>query len=249
MKKFSVLFVLICLLTGSIALAGISRTSVSWYTRPTSDNSRPPAPAEAPFLEENDAFYLGKDEKKVYLTFDLGYENENVFTILDALKKHNAPAAFFVLAHEVENGKAIERLINEGHLICNHTSHHPDMSKLLDKEAFRIELESLEEKYTSKTGEKMAKYYRPPQGIFSEQNLVWAKELGYKTVFWSLTWADWDNSNQLPPEKAMDKLMSRLHNGAIILLHPISDTNAKMMDEFLTRLEKEGYSFGSLDEL
>ncbi len=249
MKKFSVLFVLICLLTGSIALAGISRTSISWYTCPTADHSRPPAPAEAPFLEENDAFYLGKDEKKVYLTFDLGYENENVFTILDALKKHNAPAAFFVLAHEVENGKAVERLINEGHLICNHTSHHPDMSKLLDKEAFRLELESLEEKYTSKTGEQMAKYYRPPQGVFSEQNLVWARELGYKTVFWSLTWADWDNSNQLPPEKAMDKLMSRLHNGAIILLHPISDTNAKMMDEFLTRLENEGYSFGSLDEL
>ena len=249
MKKFTIFTVIVCLAAGITALAGVSRASVSWYTCPTKDHSRPPAPSEAPFLEENDAYYIGKDEKKVYLTFDLGYENENVFTILDALKKHNAPAAFFLLAHEVENGRAIERIINEGHLACNHTSHHPDMSKMQDKEAFRLELEGLEEKYSEKTGEQMAKYYRPPQGVFSEQNLVWAKELGYKTVFWSLTWADWDNSNQLPPEKAMDKLMSRLHNGAIILLHPISDTNAEMMDEFLTRLEKEGYSFASLDEL
>ena len=249
MKKFSVLFVLICLLTGSIALAGISRTSVSWYTRPTSDNSRPPAPAEAPFLEENDAFYLGKDEKKVYLTFDLGYENENVFTILDALKKHNAPAAFFVLAHEVENGKAIERLINEGHLICNHPSHHPDMSKLLDKEAFRIELESLEEKYTSKTGEKMAKYYRPPQGIFSEQNLVWAKELGYKTVLWSLAYADWDEKAQMSPDAALNKLTSRMHNGAVILLHPTSSTNAEILGSFIKKLKEDGYIFKTADEL
>lgn len=249
MKKLLLNLVLITFLVTSTATAGISRTSISWYTRPTSDGSRPPCPAEAPFLEENNACYLGKDEKKVYLTFDLGYENENVFTILDALKKHNAPAAFFILSHEIDSGKALERIVDEGHLVCNHTAHHPDMSKMPDKESFKLELSALEEKYTEKTGNKMAKYYRPPQGVFSEQNLVWAKELGYKTVFWSLTWADWDNSKQLPVEKAIDKLFSRLHNGAIILLHPISDTNAKMMDAFLTRLENEGYTFASLDEL
>ena len=249
MKKFFPSLLFILALASVTVLAGISKTPVSWYTCPTSDHSRPVCPAEAPFLEENDAYYIGEDEKKVYLTFDLGYENENVFTILDALKKHNAPAAFFVLAHEVENGQALDRILSEGHLVCNHTSHHPDMSKMPDKESFRLELSSLEEKFAEKTGKQMAKYYRPPQGVFSEQNLVWAKELGYKTVFWSLTWADWDNSKQLPPDKAMDKLMSRLHNGAIILLHPISDTNGKMMDEFLSRLEAEGYTFASLDEL
>ena len=249
MKKLLLNLVLIMAFVGTAAKAGVSSTRLSWYTRPTSDGSRPPCPAEAPFLEENGAFYLGKDEKKVYLTFDLGYENENVFTILDALKKHNAPAAFFILSHEIDSGKALERIEAEGHLVCNHTAHHPDMSKMPDKESFRLELTCLEEKYREKTGHEMAKYYRPPQGVFSEQNLVWANELGYKTVFWSLTWADWDNSKQLPPEKAMNKLFSRLHNGAIILLHPISDTNAKMMDEFLTRLENEGYTFASLDEL
>ena len=249
MKKFISMIVVLTLVAGITVYAGISRASISWYTCPTKDHSRPSCPAEAPFLEENDAYYLGADEKKVYLTFDLGYENENVFKILDALKKHNATAAFFLLSHEVENGKAIERIISEGHLACNHTSHHPDMSKMADKEAFRLELSTLEDKYRQKTGEEMAKYYRPPKGVFSEQNLVWARELGYKTVFWSLTWADWDNSNQLTPEKAMDILMSRLHNGAVILLHPISDTNGKMMDEFLTRLENEGYTFASLEEL
>ena len=249
MKKLFSMIIVLTLVLSIFAAAGISTKSISWYTCPTKDHSRPPCPAEAPFLEENDAYYLGADEKKVYLTFDLGYENENVFTILDALKKHNAPAAFFLLSHEVENGRAIERIISEGHLACNHTSHHPDMSRMVDKEAFRLELSTLEDKYFEKTGEEMAKFYRPPKGVFSEQNLVWAKELGYKTVFWSLTWADWDNSNQLPSDKAMELLMSRLHNGAVILLHPVSDTNAKMMDDFLTRLENEGYTFASLEEL
>lgn len=248
MKKTLLFFTSIIILTTSVS-ASVSRTSVSWYTKPTNDHSRPTCPAEAPFLEENDAFYLGADEKVVYLTFDMGYENDNVFIILDALKKHSAPAAFFVLSHEVENGRAIDRLISENHLVCNHTSRHPDMTKLSDKEAFKNELEKLENEYRTRTGLEMAKFYRPPQGVFSEQNLVWAKELGYKTVFWSLTWADWDNKNQLPPDAALDKLMSRIHNGAVILLHPISDTNALMMDEFLTRLENEGYRFGSLEEL
>ena len=118
-----------------------------------------------------------------------------------------------------------------------------------DKESFKNELEKLESEYRTRTGLEMAKFYRPPQGVFSEQNLAWAKELGYKTVFWSLTWADWDNKNQLPPNAALDKLMSRVHNGAIILLHPVSDTNALIMDELLTRLENEGYRFASLEEL
>ncbi len=248
MRKILAFSVLLILLTSAVS-ASVSRQSVSWYTCPTKDHSRPACPAEAPFLEELDSYYLGKDEKTVYLTFDLGYENENVFTILDALKKHSAPAAFFVLSHEIETGKALERIEAEGHLVCNHTSHHPDMTKMQDKEAFAREIQLLEDEYREKTGKEMAKFYRPPKGVFSEQNLVWAKELGYKTVFWSLTWADWDNSNQLPKDKALDLLMSRLHNGAVILLHPISDTNAEMMDEFLTRLESEGFRFGSLEEL
>ena len=249
MKKFTICLFSLILGLSCTGFSQASRTSLSWYTMPGEKGVRPTCPAEAPFLKENDAYYLGKDEKTVYLTFDLGYENENVFTILDVLKKHSAPAAFFVLAHEVENGKAIDRIINEGHLVCNHTSHHPDMTRISDKEAFKRELASLEDTFKEKTGLEMAKFYRPPQGVYSEQNLVWAKELGYKTVFWSLTWADWDNKNQLPAEKALDKLMSRIHNGAVILLHPISNTNAEMMDEFLTRLEKEGYTFSSLNEL
>ncbi len=248
MKK-SILILFLSFLISFSASASVSTSRISWYTCPTKDHSRPVCPAEAPFLEELDGRYLGPDEKVVYLTFDLGYENENVFSILDTLKKHSAPAAFFILSHEIESGKAIERLVNEGHLVCNHTSHHPDMSKMQDKESFARELSDLENLWREKTGLEMSKYYRPPQGVFSEQNLVWAKELGYKTIFWSLTWADWDNSNQLPANKAEELLMSRLHNGAVILLHPISDTNAKMLDSFLTRLEKDGWRFGTLDEL
>ncbi len=248
MKKTLFLLILSLLFTFPSS-ASVSQKSISWYTCPTKDHSRPHAPSEAPFLSEYDGVYLGEDEKVVYLTFDLGYENENVFTILDTLKKHSAPAAFFVLSHEVETGEAIDRLESEGHLVCNHTAHHPDMSKMQDKEAFSRELSELEDAYRKRTGSEMSKFYRPPQGVFSEQNLAWAHELGYKTVFWSLTWADWDNKNQLPPEKAESLLLSRLHNGAVILLHPISDTNAVMLDSFMTKLESDGWRFGSLEEL
>lgn len=248
MKKFLFIAILFSALTLS-ALAGVTKNRIEWYYNPTCDGSRPSGAVEAHFMSEYDAHFIGKDEKKVYLTFDLGYENENVFKILDVLKEEKVPSTFFLLRHTVVNGKALERIINEGHVTGNHTSHHKDMTKAEDINTFRNELESLEEDYKRVTGKGLSKLYRPPCGAFSEENLAWAKELGYKTVLWSLAYADWDEKAQMAPTAALNKLMSRMHNGAVVLLHPTSKTNAEILSDFIKALKKEGYTFDTVDNL
>jgi len=227
-----------------------SGKEISWYFIPQKDGSRPPSPAEAPFFSEYDSYYLGKDEKTVYLTFDAGYENGNVEKIVDILDENGVKGAFFILSNFIESNPAlVEKMIASGHKMCNHTSKHKNMAKMSSKEEFAAELGKLEEIYKTVTGRDIEKFYRPPEGRFSEKNLAWAKELGYKTIFWSVAYADWDNKNQPDPETALKKLMSRTHNGAIVLLHPTSDTNVKILDKYIKELKSAGYRFGTLDEL
>ena len=211
----------------------------------------PIASAGADQLKAYDAAYIGDPgEKVIYLTFDAGYENRCTEQILDALKKHSAPAAFFLTGHYLQtNPDLVRRMVKEGHTVGNHTMHHPDMSKLTDREAFQKELSDLESLYKEVTGEEMPKYYRPPQGIYSQENLELAKELGYKTVFWSLAYADWNNDAQPTKDQAFAKLLPRIHNGAVVLLHATSKTNAEILDELLTKWEEMGYSFAPLERL
>ena len=194
---------------------------------------------------------LGDTSKKViYLTFDCGYENGYTEQILDALKKHNAPAAFFVVGNMVETAPdIIRRMAAEGHVVGNHTYHHPDMSSISQQEAFQKELESLEGLYRQTTGQPLSKFYRPPQGKYSVENLKQAQALGYKTVFWSLAYVDWYVDKQPTPEQAYAKLLPRIHDGAIVLLHSTSKTNAEILDSLLTKWEDMGFHFASLEEL
>ncbi|MDR3208062.1 MAG: polysaccharide deacetylase family protein [Oscillospiraceae bacterium] len=207
--------------------------------------------ATAEYLAKYDAAYLGDTGKKViYLTFDAGYENGSLPPILDALKKHSAPAAFFVVGHFVKSAPELtRRLCEEGHVVGNHTFHHPDMSKIADEESFRAELAELETLFRETTGREMSHYYRPPQGKYRESNLAQAQRLGYKTVFWSLAYVDWIQEKQPTREQALAKLTARIHPGAVVLLHSTSQTNAEIMDDLLTRWESEGYTFGHLDDL
>ena len=131
----------------------------------------------------------------------------------------------------------------------NHTMNHPDMSKVPSREAFEKELQAVEALYEEITGQTMPKFYRPPQGLYSGENLEMAKELGYKTVFWSLAYADWDNNNQPNPDEAVEKLIRRTHDGAVILLHATSKTNAEILDRLITRWKDMGYRFAPLTEL
>ena len=189
-------------------------------------------------------------DKVIYLTFDAGYENGNTAPILDALKKHNAPATFFVVGTFVkENPDLVRRMSEEGHIVGNHTYSHPDMSKIADKESFQNELKQVEDLYEQAVGSPMTHFYRPPQGKYSTSNLAMAKELGYKTFFWSLAYVDWYQDNQPTKEEAFDKLLKRIHPGAIVLLHSTSSTNAQILDELLTKWEELGYEFRALDEL
>lgn len=197
------------------------------------------------------AYYAEKTaEKKIYLTFDSGYENGNTASILDTLKKHNVPAAFFVVGTYVtSNPELVKRMYEEGHIVGNHTYHHPDMSKISSLETFQKELEDTENAFKEITGTSMTKFYRPPQGIYNTTNLEMAKALGYHTFFWSLAYVDWIQDQQPTKEEAFDKLLNRIHPGAIVLLHSTSATNASILDELLTNWSNMGYTFHSLDEL
>lgn len=202
-------------------------------------------------LKEYDTYYLGDtNQKRLYLTFDAGYENGNTPAILDALKKHQVKATFFVVGHYLETAQdQVLRMVEEGHNVGNHTYHHYDMSKISNLESFTEEMTSVENKFQEITGEEMVKYYRPPQGKYSIENLKMAKDLGYHTFFWSLAYVDWKQDDQPSREEAFEKLMSRVHPGAIVLLHSTSSTNAEILDELLTQWESEGYTFGTLDEV
>lgn len=211
----------------------------------------PVANATADYLKKFEAYYAEDTKEKVlYLTFDAGYENGNTAKILDALKKHQAPAAFFLVGNYLKTSpELVKRMVKEGHIVGNHTFHHPDMSQISTMETFSKELGDLEKLYQQTTGQEMKKFYRPPQGRYSEKNLEMAKKLGYHTIFWSLAYVDWYESQQPTREEAFKKLIPRVHPGAIVLLHSTSRTNAQILDELLTKWEELGYTFRSLDQL
>ncbi len=223
----------------------------NWGLSFQTEGEPPIANATADQLKKYNACYADMtDEKVLYLTFDAGYENGNTPAILDALKKHNVPAAFFVVGNYLETSpELVKRMVEEGHIVANHTYHHPDMSKISSKEAFQKELTDLEVQYEKITGLPMPKYYRPPQGKYSEENLQMASDLGYTTFFWSLAYVDWYQDKQPSKEEAFEKLLGRIHPGAVVLLHSTSSTNAAILDELLTKWEEMGYSFRSLDSL
>lgn len=223
----------------------------NWGLSFQQEGKPPVANASADYLKQFHAYYAAQtDENVLYLTFDAGYENGNTPAILDALKKHQAPATFFLVGNYLETSpELVKRMVEEGHSVGNHTYHHPDMSKISTKETFSKELTDLEQLYTKITGQTMTRYYRPPQGKYSESNLKMANELGYQTFFWSLAYVDWYEDKQPSREEAFQKLLGRIHPGAIVLLHSTSKTNAQILDELLTRWEEMGYRFGRLEEL
>ncbi|MBQ2747985.1 MAG: polysaccharide deacetylase family protein, partial [Firmicutes bacterium] len=226
------------LLTGEIVskVANISMpvsASGNWGLSFQNEGSAPVGNATKEELKEHNAYYIGDEsEKVIYLTFDAGYENGNTPKILDTLKKHEVPACFFLVGNYIEKSpELVKRMVDEGHTVGNHTMHHPDMSAIGTEEAFKEEIGELETLYKEVTGKEMVKVYRPPQGKYSESNLMMAEELGYKTIFWSLAYVDWYESDQPEPDEAINTLTSRIHPGAIVLLHSTSSTNASILDE------------------
>lgn len=237
--------------SSSVQSASGGASSGNWGLSFQEEGQCPQGNASIKELAEYNAYYAQDTEEKVlYLTFDAGYENGNTETILNALKKHNVSATFFVVGTYIESEpELIQRMIDEGHTVGNHTWHHPNMSGIETMEEFKKELTDVEDAFRQTTGQEMTKYYRPPQGIYSESNLEMAKELGYQTFFWSLAYVDWYADDQPTREEAFDKLLGRIHPGAIVLLHSTSSTNAEILDELLTKWEEMGYQVRPLSEL
>ena len=255
MEKRDIVILLIAIAAavgvGLGVLAGSGIETGSWGLSFRQEGAPPTGNAGRDQLAAYDAAYLGDPAEKVlYLTFDAGYENGCTEKILDVLQDQQVPAAFFLVGNYLEkNADLVRRMVSEGHSVGNHTMHHYDMSRLSDKEAFTRELTDLENLFREVTGKELPKYYRPPQGIYSEENLKMAKELGYKTLFWSLAYVDWKNDAQPTKEEAFAKLLPRTHPGAVVLLHSTSKTNAAVLEELIGKWKEEGYRFGTLEEL
>ncbi len=230
-----------------VSTAGQTNWGLSFQT----EGQPPVGNATSEELAKYNAYYCGSPEEKIlYLTFDAGFENGYTKDILDVLKKEKVPAAFFLVGTYIkENSDLVKRMVKEGHIVGNHTMNHPDMSAIAEEEAFKKELEQVETLYKEVTGKEMKKFYRPPQGKFSLTNLEQAKKLGYTTTFWSLAYVDWYVDQQPTREEALEKLIPRTHNGAVILLHSTSKTNAKVLQELIQKWKDQGYQFKSLEDL
>lgn len=207
--------------------------------------------ASAEELKKYNAYFIGDTtQNTIYLTFDCGYENGNTEPILDALKKHDVKATFFVVGNFLETSpEIVKRMIAEGHTVGNHTYHHLDMSSISSMDAFKKETQDVENLFEQITGTPITKFYRPPQGKYNIENLKMAQELGYHTFFWSLAYVDWYQDKQPTKDEAFGKLLKRIHPGAIVLLHSTSSTNAQILDELLTKWEEMGYTIKPLTEL
>jgi peptidoglycan-N-acetylmuramic acid deacetylase len=225
--------------------------SENWGLGFGTEGKPPTGNASAEELKKYNAYFIGDTtQNTIYLTFDCGYENGNTEPILDALKKHDVKATFFVVGNFLETSpEIVKRMIAEGHTVGNHTYHHLDMSSISSMDAFKKETQDVENLFEQITGTTITKFYRPPQGKYNIENLKMAQELGYHTFFWSLAYVDWYQDKQPTKDEAFGKLLKRIHPGAIVLLHSTSSTNAQILDELLTKWEEMGYTIKPLTEL
>lgn len=254
-KYLSLILSIVMVVIFAVNTSAVDNNGYSWYCVHRNDNLQPTADSQFEFIERYGGYYVDKahgddnEDKVIYLTFDAGYENGNIEKTLDILKGQNVSAAFFILGNLVRsNPDLVCRMFDEGHLVCNHTySHKAMVGKSRDELA--DELNALKTVCSETIGKEIADYYRPPEGRFDEASLNYANELGYKTIFWSFAYADWDNNKQMSPDKAKKKILDNVHNGEIMLLHPTSATNAIILEDVIVTLKSQGYRFGTLDEL
>lgn len=228
---------------------GYDTEKIGWGLKKV-ENSSPEVPRErSEMLKRYDGYYLGNTTEKVmYLTFDEGYENGYTAQILDVLKKTGTKAAFFVTGPYIKTQpELVKRMTDEGHIVGNHTVNHPSMPDISDEEIEK-ELTELDKMYFELTG-KHTVYMRPPRGEYSEKSLAKTKELGYKSVFWSVAYADWDTNSQKGAEYAVSQVTKQFHPGAVILLHAVSKDNADGLEEIINTARGMGYEFLSLENL
>jgi len=225
-------------------------SAYGWGYKRNDQHVRPEIGSYAEMIKEYGAYYADLSEERViYLTFDNGYEQGYTNKVLDILKEEEVPASFFVTGHYIKSAPdLIKRMVDEGHIIGNHSHSHPDFTKL-SKEEIKEELDKVEEGVAQLTNQKEMFFLRPPRGTFNEDTLKWTKDLGYTHIFWSLAFNDWNVDQQKGWQYAYDEIMSQIHPGAIVLLHTVSQDNAEALQRVIQDLKKENYSFKSLIDL
>lgn len=235
--------------TVTTSTGAISNKTIGWGIK-RNDNHEQPDVGEQnkKILEENNGICLGSNEKKkIYLTFDEGYEAGYTPKILETLKNNNVKATFFITAHYVNTQEElVKQMISEGHIIGNHTVNHKSMPTLTN-EQIKTEVMDLHQVMLEKFNYEM-KYIRPPKGEYSERTIIETNKLGYKTVMWSFAYEDWNENKQPDEEKSKEKILKNLHNGEIMLLHGNSKTNTNILDTIIKEAKNMGYEFKSLDE-
>lgn len=249
MKKYVTIIMMFTVLI-TILFNGNTVHGYGWGYKKSNNNERPDFGKFAEIVKDYTAIYADMtDEKVIYFTFDNGYEQGYTSKVLDVLKKHEVPATFFVTGHYVETApELVKRMVDEGHIVGNHSYNHPDFTTMT-KEEIKKELDMLEEAVAKVSNQKEMKYLRPPRGTFNENTLKWTSELGYIHVFWSLAFKDWETNKQRGWEYAFQEITSQVHPGAIVLLHTVSKDNAEALDKVITHLKEAGYQFKSLDDL
>ena len=228
---------------------GLSNQKIGWGIKRADNHEQPDVGSKnREILEANNGICLGNKQKKyIYLTFDEGYEAGYTSQILDTLKENNVTAAFFITAHYLNTQpELVKRMIDEGHIVGNHTVNHKSMPTL-SEEKIKSEVMDLHKAVYEKFEYEM-KFIRPPMGEFSEKTLTITNSLGYKTVMWSFAHADWDEKNQPDEQKSKEMILNNLHNGEIMLLHANSKTNTNILDSIIKEIKNQNYEFKSLDQ-
>lgn len=230
-------------------VSSLDNTTLDWFYIPNTKHKTPEVNTDIDFkFSDYDAIYNGpkKDSQKtLYLTFDEGYENGYTSKILDILKQNQVKAVFFVTSPYIkENKDLVKRMVSEGHIVGNHSKSHPSMpTKTSNLKSFNGEFSDVEKLYKDVTGKDMVKFFRPPMGKYSEKSLAMTKNLGYKTVFWSFAYRDWDTEKQPSHEEANNKIMDNLHDDSILLLHAVSKTSTEILNNIISDARKLGYEF------
>lgn len=250
MRNFIKASIIIFLTFSFCLLEPMQSDANGWGYKKNSDHQVPEIGEYKELLDKYGAYYVDDSgAKTIYITFDNGYEQGYTEEILDVLKKESVPATFFVTGHYVKSEPdLIKRMVDDGHIIGNHSYHHPDFT-ILTKDAMKKELETLEAAVADVSDQKEIKFLRPPRGLFNETTLQWANELDLVHVFWSLAFKDWNVGEQKGPDYAFDQIMAQVHPGAIVLLHAVSSDNAEALERTIQELKKQGYAFKSLDDL
>ena len=236
--------------------SSLSNEKAGWWFNPkkAGGNGKSTIPEKtANLLNKYNGIWQAKtDEKVMYLTFDEGYEyNNNTAKILDTLKVKGVKAAFFVTgAYVKSNLDLVNRMANEGHLVCNHSVNHLNQVEAIkNPKKLEDDIAGLQTLYKEKTGNNLASFLRPPEGVYSERTLKFINDMGYRPVFWSFAYKDWLRDNQPDKKFAIEKITGQFHPGSVLLLHAVSDTNAEILGEIIDQAVNMGYRFGSLYEL